>query len=238
MKAEVLDRLVKDRAGKRPVALLTNLKSYVQILFYQTDNPSKYGVSDTLAMAARQALADDRSTTVDTPEGPVFIHVHNPPLRLLIVGAVHIAEPLARMAVVAGYAVTVIDPRRAFAGRDRFPEGEVRMDWPDEALKELAPDSRTAVVSLTHDPKLDDAALEVALKSPAFYIGALGSKKTHAARCRRLAGLGFEPRDIERIHGPVGLALGAETPAEIALSILAEITQVRRQGEVGKAAAA
>lgn len=238
MKAEVLHRLVEERAAKRPVALLTILKSGEQKLFYPSEQHDESGVNFALAAAARQALADDRSTTVDTPEGSVFIHVHNAPPRLLIVGAVHIAEPLASMAVLAGYAVTVIDPRRAFAAGDGLQHVEVRRDWPDEALKELAPDLRTAVVTLTHDPKLDDAALEVALRSPAFYIGSLGSKRTHAARCRRLVELGFEPRDLDRIHGPVGLALGAESPAEIALSILAEITRARRQGEVGKAAEA
>jgi xanthine dehydrogenase accessory factor len=167
----------------------------------------------------------------------VFIHVHNPPLRLVIVGAVHIAQPLSRMAALSGYAVTVIDPRRAFASDERFADVAVSRDWPDEALAALAPDARTAVVMLTHDPKLDDPALEVALGSPAFYIGALGSKRTQAARAKRLADRGLGEAAIARIHGPIGLSIGALSPAEIAIAIMAEITQVRRRGEPAGAAA-
>jgi len=148
---------------------------------------------------------------------------------MLIVGAVHIAQPLARMAGLAGYKVSVVDPRGAFATEERFPGVEVSDEWPDEAMERLAPDSRTAVVTLTHDPKLDDAALEVALKSDAFYIGSLGSRKTHLARTHRLARLGFDDAAIARVRGPVGLAIGARAPAEIAVSILAQVIEARRK---------
>ncbi len=235
MKADILERLRADRAAKRPVALLTNLKSGTQSLFYPTEKETQ--LIPEFQETVRGALRDDRSRTVETADGSVFIHVHNPPMKLAIVGAVHIARPLSRMAAVAGYAVTVIDPRRAFASDARFPDVAVSRGWPDEALAELAPDARTAVVMLTHDPKLDDPALEVALNSAAFYVGALGSKRTHAARAKRLADRGLDEAAIGRIHGPVGLSIGALSPAEIAIAIMAEITQVRRQGAAAEAAA-
>jgi len=142
---------------------------------------------------------------------------------------VHIAQALVAMAQLAGYAVTVVDPRRAFASDARFPAVSLRHDWPDEAMRELAPDRRTAVVTLTHDPKIDDPALEGALASEAFYIAALGSKRTHGARVERLAQLGFTETQIARVHGPAGLALGAVSPAEIAISVMAEMTSVLRR---------
>ena len=157
-----------------------------------------------------------------------FLNPFNPPLRLILVGAVHIAQPLAEIAALTGYDVTVVDPRTSFASPERFPGMKLMTDWPDEAMTALAPDARTAIVTLTHDPKLDDPALQAALKSPAFYVGALGSKKTHAARIARLTEAGFAERDIARIHGPVGLSIGAKSPAEIATSIMAEITETLR----------
>ncbi|WP_395832160.1 XdhC family protein, partial [Elstera sp.] len=148
-----------------------------------------------------------------------------------LVGAVHIAQAVIPMAQALGYAVTVIDPRQAFATPERFPGIALSTDWPDEALDALKPDSRTAIVTLTHDPKLDDPALTAALKSDAFYIGALGSRKTHTSRLQRLTEAGFTDADLQRIQGPVGLAIGAKTQAEIALSILAQITAMRRLGK-------
>jgi xanthine dehydrogenase accessory factor len=173
-------------------------------------------------------LRSDESGILEAGGGKLFAQVHNPPPRLLLVGAVHISQAMAPMAAMAGYGVSVIDPRRAFATDERFPGIDMRGDWPDEAMAALKPDRRTAVVTLTHDPKLDDPALQAALRSPAFYIGALGSKKTHAARLQRLAAAGFTPADLARIHGPVGLAIGALSPAEIAISVLAQITAARR----------
>jgi xanthine dehydrogenase accessory factor len=231
MKADVLDQLCLDRAEKRAVALVTNLASGVQTSVYLADNNAQTDLDPEIIEAALKALHDDKSRMIESPDGDVFIHVHNPPLRLIIVGAVHIAQPLARMAVVAGYAVTVVDPRQAFASPERFDGVAIRNDWPDEAMRALDPDGRTAVVTLTHDPKLDDSALDVALRSPAFYIGSLGSNRTHGKRRDRLTERGFDDAAFARIHGPVGLDIGALTPAEIALSIMAEITQVRRRGE-------
>jgi xanthine dehydrogenase accessory factor len=176
--------------------------------------------------AIRAALAADASGVIETANGAVFVEVWNPPLRLLLIGAVHIGQALAPMACLAGYRVTVIDPRSAFASASRFPGVEIVAEWPDEVLPGLKPDRRTAIVTLTHDPKIDDPALLAALRSDAFYIGALGSRKTHGKRCGRLAEAGVPADQIARIHGPVGLAIGALTPAEIAISILAQITAV------------
>ena len=147
---------------------------------------------------------------------------------MILVGAVHIAQPLAAMAAATGFQVIVVDPRTAFAAPERFPDLEIRTDWPDQALAALVPDARTAVVTLTHDPKLDDPALDQALRSDAFYIGSLGSRKTHGKRVERLRGEGFSEGAIARIHGPVGLDIGARSPAEIAVSILAQIIGVLR----------
>jgi xanthine dehydrogenase accessory factor len=163
-------------------------------------------------------------------EDGTFVTIHNPPLRMIVVGAVHIAQALVPMARLVGYDPVLIDPRPAFGSDARFPGETILDDWPDEAVKSLGLDGRTALVLLTHDPKLDDPALEAALRSGVFYIGALGSKRTHAKRLERLAAAGFTPAETGRIHGPVGLDIGAASPAEIALSILAQVTQVLRQG--------
>src|SRR6185437_17171522 len=157
-----------------------------------------------------------------------FLQVHNPPVRLVVVGAVHIAQALVPFASGLGLGVTVVDPRRSFATDERFPGVTISTDWPDEAMDALGPDSRTAVVTLTHDPKLDDPALDRALKSDAFYIGALGSRRTHAARLGRLRELGHGDAALARIKGPVGLDIEAVTAPEIALSIVAELVAVRR----------
>ena len=222
MTPQTLAALAEARAAKRPVVLATRLTDGTQHLLPAPDAPSD------LAAAAAQALADDKSGTVKLGDGDWFLHVHNPPLRLIVVGAVHIAQALVPFAAQLGYAVTVVDPRRAFATDERFPNVSVLTDWTDEAVDALAPDTRTAVVTLTHDPKLDDPALDRALRSPAFYIGALGSRKTHAARLKRLRALGHEEASLTRIRGPVGLDLEAVTAPEIALSIAAELVAVRR----------
>jgi xanthine dehydrogenase accessory factor len=228
MKLAFLERaLAASRAG-RPAVLATNLESGLQTFIEATETMGDLTLDAAALTAIRAAVTEDRSTTIDTAEGPVFVEVFNPRLRCVIVGAVHIAQPLARMAALTGYLVTVVDPRTAFASDERFPDVTLTTDWPDEALERLKPNRRTAVVTLTHDPKLDDPALSVALRSDAFYIGALGSKKTHAARCKRLAALGFGEAELARIHGPVGLDIGAVSPAEIAVAIMAQITQVLR----------
>ena len=223
MKQAVLNQLLADRAAKRPVVLATNLASGDEHLIYPAEDSN--GLDETVAAAVQEAVRGDRSTTVETPDGEIFLHVFNPPLRLIIVGAVHIAQPLSRMAALAGYDVIVVDPRSAFASEERFPGVTVLSDWPDDALQDLAPDARTAIVTLTHDPKIDDPALEVALNSDAFYVGSLGSKKTHGARLERLRRAGFDEDAMKRINGPVGLAIGAKSPAEIAVSVMAQMTE-------------
>ena len=162
-------------------------------------------------------------------DGDTFVAIHNPPLRLLIVGAVHIAQALVPMAQVAGFDAVVIDPREAFGSQARFPDAQVVNDWPDTAMDTVGVDTRSAVVLLTHDPKLDDPALHIALRSDAFYIGALGSKRTHSSRVARLEEAGFTAADIARINGPVGLDIGAASPPEIAVSILSQMIQALRK---------
>ena len=222
MKAETLARLRDAIAAKRPVVLATRLADGAQLLWPEDTLP------EPLDAAAREAAISDKAKTVEAGEDTWFLHPHCPPLRLLVVGAVHIAQALAPMAQAAGFAVTIIDPRRAFATEDRFPGVSLREDWPDEAMADLAPDSRSAIVTLTHDPKLDDPALDAALRSDAFYIGALGSTRTHAKRVARLTEAGHAEAAIARIHAPVGLDIGAVTAPEIAVSILAELVAVRR----------
>lgn len=229
MQRAMLDQLAADRAAKTPVVLATNLKSGEQRLLYLTPKKNAEGIDPKVAEAARGAMIADQSTTVDSADGPVFLNVFNPPLRLIMIGAVHIAQALAPMAALADYEVQVIDPRRAFGSAERFPGVSLSNDWPDEAMAKLKPDLRTAVVALTHDPKLDDPGLSAALKSEAFYIGALGSKKTHGGRLERLRARGFSDLDLARIRGPIGLAIGAKSPAEIAVAILAQVTQSLRQ---------
>jgi xanthine dehydrogenase accessory factor len=224
MDAQILKKLVEDRAEKRAVVLATRLTNGIQKLLY----PSEKKEEKWLIEAVSEVLSSDKGRVVESPDGAWFLNPFNPPLRLLLVGAVHIAQPLARMGALSGYDVTVVDPRTSFASEERFPGVHLLTEWPDEALAAFEPDARTAVVTLTHDPKLDDPALQGALRSPAFYIGALGSKKTHAARVARLTEAGFSNNEIARIHGPVGLAIGAKSPAEIAISIMAEITETLR----------
>lgn len=225
MKAHTLAALSAARAAKEPVALATHLASGEERLVWLDRSEGALELDEAALDAVRQALRDDRGRTIETASGPVFVNVYNPPRRLVVVGAVHIAQPLVPMAAIGGFQVVVIDPRHGFATDERFPQVTLDTDWPDEAMERLKPDVRTAVVTLTHDPKLDDPALAVALRSPAFYIGALGSRRTHAARVERLKELGFGANEIGRIHAPVGLDIGAVSPAEIAVSILAQITQ-------------
>ena len=229
MKREILEQLQTDRAEKRPVVLATFLKTGEQRLLYLVGKKGLKELDPRIGEAARAALIEDRPRTVETEQGPLFLNVFNPPLRLILVGAVHIAQALVPMAQLAGYEVIVIDPRSAFGSVERFPGIQLSNDWPDEAMAQLKPDLRTALVTLTHDPKIDDPALIAGLKSDVFYIGALGSKKTHASRLERLAAAGFGPEDFARIHGPVGLSIGAKSPAEISISILAQMTAALRQ---------
>jgi xanthine dehydrogenase accessory factor len=229
---ETLTALDQARRDKRPVVLATRLPDGVQRLLPDPAAPGE------LNAAAEQALRDDESGTVKIAGSDWFLHAHNPPLRLIVVGAVHIAQALVPFATQCGFAITVVDPRRSFASDERFPDVAVSTAWPDEAMDELGPDTRTAVVTLTHDPKLDDPALDRALKSQAFYIGSLGSRRTHAARLQRLRELGHGDAALARIQGPIGLSIEAVTAPEIALSIIAEIIAVRRGAQVPQKRAA
>jgi xanthine dehydrogenase accessory factor len=223
VKRETLRALVAARAEGMGVVLATRLdtgEEHVIATAAKAESP--------LAEAALTAARRDQSATVEVDGAAWFLNVFNTPPRLLIVGAVHIAQPLSQMAALSAFDVTVIDPRTAFATNERFPNLHLITAWPDEALADVPLDLRTAVVTLTHDPKLDDPALIAALRSPAFYIGALGSKKTHAARIARLKAAGFDDAAIARIKGPVGLDIGAVSPAEIAVSIMAQIIETLR----------
>ena len=216
------------REKKQATALVTMLNGSGQWLVGEDLDG---GAPQEVVNCAHAALADDKSQVADNAGSEYFIHVYNQPLRMVLVGAVHIAQALAAMAKGVGYEVAIVDPRGAFATQERFPGLEISNDWPDEALQKFGLDVRSAVVTLTHDPKLDDAALQVALASKAFYIGSLGSKKTHGARLKRLERLGVDKEVAARIHGPVGLPIGARSPAEIALAIMSEVTQVRHSLE-------
>ncbi len=207
---DVLETLVAARAARQQIAYVVDIEAENRTL-------TSEGFETRFRMDRSGMEEDGR-----------FVAIHNPPLRMVIVGAVHIAQALVPMARVAGFDPIIVDPRAAFGSDARFPGETIVDDWPDEALEKIGLDARTALVLLTHDPKLDDPALHVALKSPVFYIGALGSKRTHAGRVDRLAQVGFSEDEIDRIHGPVGLNIGAASPAEIAVSILAETLQVLR----------
>jgi xanthine dehydrogenase accessory factor len=222
MKAELLEQILQDRRDKRAVVLATTLPTGEQDLLYPQE-PAPEGIAPELFDAARSAAARDQSITVELGGASIFLSPFNPPLRLVVVGAVHVAQPLSQMAALAGFEVVVVDPRAAFSTEARFPGVTRVTTWPDKALAELRLDRRTAVVTLTHDPKLDDPALETALRSDAFYVGCLGSGKTHASRLERLKKRGFTEAELARLFGPVGLRIGARTPAEIAVSILAQV---------------
>ena len=225
MKAGDLERLVAAKAERRAIALVTDLDSNQQALF-ETDAPA-LALSAPQRAAVGDALAANKSGEIEVDGRRLFVQARVPEPRLIIVGAVHITQALAPMAALTGYEVIVVDPRRAFATAERFPGMTLRHDWPDEALDEIKLDARSAVVTLTHDPKLDDPALDRALRSSAFYIGSLGSRKTHAARLERLSKAGFDEAALARIHGPAGLFIGAKSPAEIAVSVLAQLTAAR-----------
>ena len=227
MKAETLAALQEARANRRAVTLATRLSDATEALIYRDEVKGDLAGDAAIVSAARRAMDIGKSETVDIGGAKIFLNVYVPPPRLIIVGAVHIAQSLAPMAALLEFDVTVVDPRGAWATIQRFPGVKVIKDWADEAFQEMGLDISTAVVTLTHDPKLDDPALESALKSDVFYIGALGSRRTHAKRKERLSEVGITDEMFARIHGPVGLNIGAKSPAEIAVSILGQIIEVR-----------
>jgi xanthine dehydrogenase accessory factor len=226
MKRDDLQRIVSAREKKKPIALVTRLADGVQSLYDGTTCRGEVALDAEQLEEARELLFSGRSATLKSSQGAVFIRSYTPPARLVIVGAVHISQFLAPMAALAGFEVTVVDPREAFATAQRFPGVNLVTEWPDRALEKIGLDDHTAVVTLTHDPKLDDPALVAALTSPAFYIGALGSTRTHAKRVERLREKGLEEL-VPRIHAPVGLDLGGRSAAEIAVSALAQVIQQR-----------
>jgi len=232
MKSRYIDAVIAANAESRTVALATELKSGAQLFFDGEQIEGDLALDEMSLGAVREALRADRNISLDTPQGRVFVQVFSPPRRCFVIGAVHIAQPLVPMLVACDYKPIVIDPRGAWATEARFPDIELSSEWPDEALERMKPDRASAVVALTHDPKIDDPGLIVALRSEAFYIGALGSRRTHAKRLERLAKEGFGENELSRIHGPIGLNIGGVSQAEVAVSIVAEMTQVLRRGEV------
>ncbi len=226
MKAELFERLLAERAAKRAVTLVTRLADGAQALVAGDEVVGELALTAGQREEIGRRLRSDRSGVLDASGGELFARCYAQAPRLVIVGAVHITQALAPMAAMAGFEVVVVDPRRAFATAERLPGVTVTTEWPDEALARLGLDAQTAVVTLSHDPKLDDPALIAALKSQAFYIGALGSTRTHAKRVARLTEAGLADA-LPRIHAPVGLDLGGRSPAEIAVSVLAQVIQSR-----------
>jgi xanthine dehydrogenase accessory factor len=224
VKLDVLHDLNAARAARRAAVLVTDTASGAQRLV-----KAAHVKNDALKDVLEKRLRMGKSGMEDTPQGRVFLTVYVPSPKLVITGAVHISQALAPIGQLLGYDVTIVDPRTAFASIERFPDVKVIAEWPDVALPPLSIDHYTAFVALTHDPKIDDPALEHALSRDCFYIGALGSRKTHAKRVERLKQAGISEADIARIHAPIGLDIEAISPAEIAVAIMGEITQVLRQ---------
>jgi xanthine dehydrogenase accessory factor len=223
MDLALLSALNTERAARRATVLVTELGSGEQRLVKEADL-----AGDVLAEVLDKQLRSGKSGTVEVEGKAYFLTVQAPPLRLVVTGAVHISQALAPMAKLLDLDIAIIDPRTAFATQERFPGVTLLAEWPEEALQRLPFDGYTAFVALTHDPKIDDPALIAALRSNCFYIGALGSRKTHGKRLERLAAAGFGEADVKRIHAPIGLDIGAVSPAEIALAILGEIVQALR----------
>lgn len=224
MRLDLLAALNEEYAARRAAVLVTEIGSGQQRLVREKDVPS-----DPLSGRLQDHLALRRSGLIEEGDRQYFLDVHVPPVKLVVIGAVHVGQALAPMAAGLDLSVTIIDPRDAFASPERFPGADLLAEWPDEAMPRIGVDRHTAVVTLTHDPKIDDRALAEALRSDCFYIGSLGSRKSHAQRLERLRAAGFSESDLGRIHGPVGLNIGAVSPAEIAVSILAEIISVLRR---------
>jgi len=221
---DILKSLNAERAARRAAVVVTDIATGSQRFLTAAD-----AAGDPLKDVLEAQIRTGKSGMVETPQGKVFLTVHVPPPRLVITGAVHISQALAPIARILGYDVTIVDPRTAFASSERFPDVKVIAEWPDQALPPLNVDRYTAFVALTHDPKIDDPALLHALARDCFYIGALGSRKTHARRVERLKSQGIAEDAIARIHAPIGLAIGAVSPPEIAVSIIGEITARLRQ---------
>ncbi len=224
MRLDLLATLNEERAARRAAVVVTDLASGIQRLVRAAEVEE-----DGLAEPISAALRTGKSGTVAHEGRSLFLAVQVPPVRLVVIGAVHVSQALAPMAKLAGFDVVIIDPRTAFATPERFPEVALLPEWPDRALERIGLDRFTAIAALTHDPKIDDLALDAALRAECFYIGALGSRKTHAARMARLGGAGFDDAAIGRIHAPIGLDIGAVSPAEIAVSVLGQVIAALRK---------
>ncbi|MBA4788444.1 MAG: XdhC family protein [Rhizobiales bacterium] len=233
MRRDLLEKLLAERAARRPALLVTELETGAQRLV----TPATLAV-DPLAGVLREAFRTGKSGMVGEGAGRLFLTVEVPPPRLLVIGAVHISQALAPMARLAGFDMVVIDPRTAFATPERFPDVPVIARWPDEALPELGLDAFTALIALTHDPKIDEPALSAGLRAGCFYVGALGSRRTHAKRLERLHAAGLSAEETCRIHAPIGLDIGAVSPGEIAVSILAQVIGALRRKDAKPAEAA
>jgi xanthine dehydrogenase accessory factor len=235
MKLDLLRRLNAAREAREAAIVVTDTATGAERLVLEKDGASGDPLADELAARFRSG----QSGMVATGEGSFFLTVQVPPPRLVVIGAVHISQALAPMAKVAGFDMTVIDPRTAFATPERFPGVVLLAEWPDVAVPKVGLDAFTALAALTHDPKIDDGALAAALAAGCFYVGALGSRKTHAKRLDRLRERGVDERALARLRAPIGLPLGAQSPAEIAVAILAEVIEaLRTRGRTAKEAAA
>jgi xanthine dehydrogenase accessory factor len=235
VKRELLGAVVAARHRKQPAVLVRGLTTGKQCVVTRQESLGDSDDIDPGVMdAARAALDSDGARTIEAAGERYLIQTLAAAARMLIVGAVHIAQSLVPMAMHVGYEIFLIDPRTAFANPERFPNVKIDNRWPDEALSDLELDARTAIVALSHDPKIDEPALQAAMDSNAFYIGALGSKSNHTKRLKRLAALGYPKEQLSRVHGPIGLPLGGRSPPEIAVAILAQVIQSRSQPLSGK----
>ena len=227
MDTDLLRQLNIERQARRAAILITDLENGGGRLLREGEH-----AGDGLDAAAERAFRSGKSTIVEAHGRSLFLNVHMPPARLVVIGAVHISQALAPMAAIAGFDMTVIDPRTAFATEERFGNVELLAEWPDEVLERAPLDAYTALAAVTHDPKIDDFPLKSALEAGCFYVGALGSRKTHAKRVERLKALGLDEAQIGRIASPIGLDIGASSPAEIAIAILAEVIAALRKRQV------
>jgi xanthine dehydrogenase accessory factor len=235
MKLDVLRRLNAARQDRRAVILVSEPATGEARLVVEAEGYADDPLRDELAARFRSGV----SGMVEAGGRQLFLTVELPPPRLVLIGAVHISQALAPMARIAGFDVTIVDPRTAFATPDRFPGVRLLAEWPDEALPRIGLDTFTGVAALTHDPKIDDGALLAALEAGCFYVGALGSRKTHGRRLERLREAGASEASLARIHAPIGVPIGAQSPAEIAVAILAEvIAALRSRGAAEQEAAA
>ncbi|MCF3639032.1 XdhC family protein [Rhizobium sp. TRM95111] len=233
MDADILKVLNAERRARRAALLVTDTADGDSRLMGEND-----AGDDALGEAARAAFRSGKSALVEIDGRALFLNVYLPPARIVVIGAVHISQALAAMAGAAGFDLTIVDPRTAFATEERFAGADLVADWPEDVLKDRPLDAYTALVAVTHDPKIDDFPIVAALRAGCFYVGALGSRKTHARRIERLTGAGLTPGDLQRISAPIGLDIGAANPPEIAVAILADIIQALRRRNIGKAGAA